>query len=116
MGRALKAETVGRKTTSPGPGVTRVPTISSPEERKPYPPTYRGMHRLVPRVDGRPRCVACYMCATACPAQRIYIEVRRRGHREVPGAVRDRRAALHRLRLLRGGLPEGRDPHGHRHP
>ena len=59
-----------------GPGVNLVSTISYPEERKPYPPGYRGMHRLVPRVDGKPRCVACYMCATACPAQCIYIEAR----------------------------------------
>ena len=57
-----------------GPGVNLVSTINYPDEREEYPPGYRGMHRLVPRIDGKPRCVACYMCATACPAQCIYIE------------------------------------------
>jgi NADH-quinone oxidoreductase subunit I len=55
-------------------GLSTVSTVFYPEEKIEYPEGYRGLHRLVPREDGKPRCVACYLCATICPAQCIYIE------------------------------------------
>ncbi len=49
-------------------------TLSYPEERVTYSKRWRGMHRLLLRKDGKVRCVACYMCATICPAKCIEIE------------------------------------------
>ena len=48
-------------------------TIEYPEEQwKPH-PHYRGAHRLNKDENGRIKCVACEMCATACPAHCISI-------------------------------------------
>lgn len=68
MGRhTLKV--LGRKTKRPG-----AVTIQYPEQRKPLPPRHRCTHRLLAREDGQPRCVACQLCQTVCPAECITVE------------------------------------------
>ena len=69
-------------------GMSQVTTVQYPEEKSPYPVGYRGLHRLVPRDDGKPRCVACYMCATVCPAQCIYIEAAEYEHEDAASQSR----------------------------
>ncbi|GHV13700.1 NADH-quinone oxidoreductase subunit I 1 [Fibrobacterales bacterium] len=53
-----------------------LPTIPYPDIKPPIPPNYRGKHRLLKRADGTPRCVACGMCAAACPAKCIRVDAK----------------------------------------
>lgn len=56
-----------------------IKTINYPEEMpQDITERYRGVHRLTKREDGSVRCVACFMCATACPAECIFIEAKER--------------------------------------
>ncbi|TET38818.1 MAG: NADH-quinone oxidoreductase subunit I [Planctomycetota bacterium] len=57
----------------------RMPIIEYPEKKRYIPIGFRGLHKLLlkeapdPR-EGEVKCVACFMCATACPANAITIE------------------------------------------
>jgi NADH-quinone oxidoreductase subunit I len=48
-------------------------TIQYPEEQHVPSANYRGVHRLNKDEQGRVKCVACMLCATACPAHCIDI-------------------------------------------
>ena len=56
-----------------------IDTLEYPEEQPgDITDRYRGLHRLTHRNDGSIACVACFMCATACPANCIFIEATER--------------------------------------
>jgi NADH-quinone oxidoreductase subunit I len=54
-------------------GARKLPTIQYPEQRRDYSERFRGKHVLKARSDGTLKCVACYMCEQACPAECITI-------------------------------------------
>jgi NADH-quinone oxidoreductase subunit I len=72
-----------------------LPTTQYPEQPYPLPRDYRARHRLMKRADGDPRCVACYMCSTACPARCINIVAE-----EAPDARIEKRPARFEIDLL----------------
>jgi NADH-quinone oxidoreductase subunit I len=49
-------------------------TENYPHEPVHFEPRYRGIHVLQRDEDGLEKCVGCFLCAAACPANCIYIE------------------------------------------
>ena len=75
-------------------------TVSYPEEKRELPARFRGRHVLHRYEGGLERCVACFLCAGACPADAIYIEADENNdeHRVSPG---ERYARVFDINLLR---------------
>ncbi|HEX8922988.1 MAG TPA: NADH-quinone oxidoreductase subunit I [Pyrinomonadaceae bacterium] len=48
-------------------------TVEYPDEPVTLQPRYRGQHLLHVDELGREKCVACFLCAAACPSDCIYI-------------------------------------------
>ncbi|HVS03396.1 MAG TPA: NADH-quinone oxidoreductase subunit I, partial [Thermoanaerobaculia bacterium] len=65
-------------------------------ERRAYSHRYRGHHILTTRPDGSVRCVACFLCATACPAECIHIEAA-----EHPDLAIEKYPAVYEIDMLR---------------
>lgn len=55
-------------------GREKTNTLEWPEQPATYGDRFKGKHFLTRREDGQIRCTACFLCATACPAQCIHIE------------------------------------------
>ena len=53
---------------------TRKETVCYPEEAVNIYRRFRGEHFLDVNEDGKEKCVSCFLCAAACPADAIYIE------------------------------------------
>jgi NADH-quinone oxidoreductase subunit I len=59
--------------------IKSVDVLEYPEEQpRDITNRYRGLHRLTKREDDTIRCVACFMCATNCPSECIFIEAQER--------------------------------------
>ena len=75
-------------------------TISYPEQKRELPPRFRGRHVLHRYENGLERCVGCFLCAGACPADAIYIEAEE-NDAEQPTSPGERYARVFDVNLLR---------------
>jgi NADH-quinone oxidoreductase subunit I len=76
-------------------------TFQYPEVKRPVRDGYRGLHELKRNEDGSIRCVACFMCAEACPARCITIEAEDMGDLAETQGLCEKRPAAFQIDMLR---------------
>jgi NADH-quinone oxidoreductase subunit I len=77
------------------------PTISYPEQKRYFPPVWRGLQILNRDEEGRERCTACGLCAVACPAEAITMEAAERMPGEEHLYKEEKYAAKYEINMLR---------------
>lgn len=89
-------------------------TVMYPEERRVLPERTRGRHVLHRYENGLERCIGCYLCAGACPADCIYIEAAENtpGNRVSAGERYARVYEIDELRCIFCGFCEEACPTG----
>jgi NADH-quinone oxidoreductase subunit I len=76
-------------------------TIQYPDMKKTMPEGYRGLHELKRFEDGSIKCVACFMCAEACPARCITIEAEEFSDLNLTQGFEEKRPAVFKIDMLR---------------
>jgi len=81
-------------------------TLDYPNEKMPMFPKYRGKQVLMRDENGLEKCVACGLCAVACPADAIYLEPAENDGTVAAGPRYAKLYQIHKTRCIFCGMCE----------